>query len=293
MSLLPLSSSYRILTITSQPSTIGADVKFERASIGMATREVCCGCHEERDIFVLRQGVRKCAECICTQIGRSTMDLFRKGIKPIPSPVHILVHVSGDASSVFLFHLVRARLTVTLQGKSAVIRKIEGISGTPQPDCHLIDRDTLPAITQWARDNGFHCVLEAGDASHIAVATLAAVTTGRTDLAHLLATDDFVNYAVPVLRPIRQCLAAETEFYCRHHALAFSEEPMVFERAFAHEKKMLEEVLADGHGATPFAVQKLAERISGGTGDEKCTECGLPVIAAGICEICSTIVALR
>jgi hypothetical protein len=180
-----------------------------------------------------------------------------------------------------------------MRGNSSVVRKIEAISSSPEADCHHIETSSLPAIAQWARDHDFNCVVVGDDSSHIALTTIAAVSCGRTDLAHPLSTDDLVNYAVPILRPVRQCLALETAFYCRQHSLTFSEEPTLFERAFSHEKALLEAVLADGHGATPFAVQSLAEKLSGTTAGEKCPECGLPTVGGRVCEICTAMAAFR
>jgi hypothetical protein len=246
----------------------------------------CCACHEEKPVFVLRHGVVKCGSCICQQIGRSTMDLFRKGIRPIPAPVHILVAVSDDPSSNFLFHLLHSRLNTSLTSKSAVCRKLEAISGVSRPNGNYIEKFTLPAITQWAKEHDFNCVVLGDDASHIALASLAAISCGRTDLLHSISTDDTENYGITVLRPVRQCLRAETRFYCQTESLNFSEAPSLLERAFSHEAGLLEAVLADGHGGTPFAVQKLAERVTAPTATSKCPECGLPSKSGDPCGIC-------
>jgi hypothetical protein len=104
-----------------------------------------------------------------------------------------------------------------------------------------------------------------------------------------VSTDDIIHYAVPVLRPARQCLRAEAAFYCHHHRLTFSEEPSLFERAFSHEKKLIDDVLADGHAATPFAVQKLAEKLPDRETGEKCETCGLPNPGGGLCAICRAV----
>jgi hypothetical protein len=216
-------------------------------------------------------------------------DLFRKGIKHAVAPVHVLVAISNDASSTFLLHLLRSRLDIILQNKAGVIRKLEAISTLPLPDCHHIDAFSVLSVTQWARAHDFTCVVLPDDANSISLAVIAAVACGRADLIHCFSTDDVTHYAVPVLRPARQCLRAEADFYCRHHQLTFSEEPSLFERAFAHEKTLLDDVVADGHAATAFAVQKLAERLPEGGAAEKCDVCGLPNPGGGPCAICRTV----
>jgi hypothetical protein len=251
----------------------------------------CCGCHEPKEVFTLRKGVTKCAECICNQIGRSTMDLFRKAIKSIPPPIHVLLVCTGDPSSTFVNHLLKTRLKLGFEGKSAVVKKIQSISSNPRPGIELqLPQLTPRSIANFARNNGFNCIILGDDASRVALASLGAVSCGRPDLLHWLSTDDFESFPdVAILRPVRQCLSEETRFYCRFHGLEFEEEIDGFERGFVHEKKMLDDVVGDGHGAAAFAVQKLAMRLPGMAMAGKCGECGLPVEGEGLCEMCSVV----
>ena len=244
---------------------------------------VCCACHEEKEIFSLRKGVNKCADCLCTQIGRSTMDLFRKGIKPITAPVHVLVAVAGESSSTFLAHILKTRVCLSLQGKSAVVKKLETITSDQ------LTPFTLPNITRYASENDFNCVIIGDDASTVSLGTMAAISCGRPDIVRWISSDDFENYSVPVIRPVRQSLPEETTFYCEMKQLEFDNGKRILDRAFPHEKKLLETVVAEGHGATPFAVQKLAERLVVSKHDFKCPGCGLPGTRDELCTICKTI----
>lgn len=211
------------------------------------------------------------------------MDLFRKGIKPIASPVHVLVAVSGDSSSTFLAHILKTRVCLSLQGKSAVVKKLEIVT----PD--KVTPFTLPNITKYATENDFNCVAVGDDAATVSLATMAAISCGRPDVVRWISGDDFENYSVAVIRPVRQSLPEETTFYCEKNNLEFDNKQRVLDRAFPHEKKLLDTVVADGHGATPFAVQKLAERLVVSHHEFKCPGCGLPSASDEICTICKTI----
>ena len=205
------------------------------------------------------------------------MDLFRKGLKQVPAPVHVLVVVTGDSSSKFVFDLLKARLNLSLQGKSAVVRRL---------DCLTQDRLSIPDAVTAAKAGGFNCIVLGDDVSTIALATLASFSCGMPDRARLAAGDDFESYEVAVLRPVRQCLLEETAFYCRKNEIEFDNSTRALEQAFPHEQRLLDEVLADGHGGCPFAVQKLAERLVPGDHSHKCPTCGLPNATDEVCAMC-------
>ena len=248
--------------------------------MSMSAASICCGCHQAKELFTLRQGVSKCSDCICNQIGRSTMDLFRKGLKSVPAPVHVLVVVTGDSSSTFLYDLLKARLNTSLQGRSAVVRQLE---------CLRQDKLSLTDAVNEAKSRGLNCVVLGDDVSTVALATLAAFSSGLPDRARIASTDDFDNYGVAVLRPVRQCLVEETEFYCRQHGLEFDNTTRTLDRAFSHEQRLLDAVLREGNGGVPFAVQKLAERLTPVVSEHKCPLCGLPNKDDQVCEICKVL----
>ena len=212
------------------------------------------------------------------------MDLFRKGLKNVPAPVHVLVVVTGDCSSVFASDLLRKRLNTSLQGKSAVVRKLD----TVRKDS-FEGEFTLPNIVKYARENDFNCIVLCDDASTVSLGTLAVISCGRPDLMHSLSCDDYKTYGMGVLRPVRQCLVEETEFYCRHHGLAFDNGYRTLDSVFIHEKRMIEEILEDGHGDTVFAIQKLSERMPESSKQRKCPKCGLPYDQGDECALCHMI----
>jgi hypothetical protein len=216
------------------------------------------------------------------------MDLFRKGIKQIPAPVHVLVICTGDASSVFVSHLLKTRLKFDREGKSAVVKKVEAISDIPIPGVeNQIESLTMPTVADFALKNGFNCCVLGYDASALALISLGAVSCGRVDLLRWLTGDDFDTFhGLAVLRPARHCLAEEAKFYCEFHELEFSSSASAYERAFQHEQNMLDEIMKDGHGATPFAIQKLGERLPVMAMNYKCDMCGLGSMGEGTCEIC-------
>jgi hypothetical protein len=211
------------------------------------------------------------------------MDLFRKGIRAIPAPVHVLVALTDTPSSVFLYHLLQSRLNTSLTGQTAVCRKLEAVRPVD------LEHFTLLTITQWAKGHDFNCVVLADDANQIALASFAVISCGRTDLLHRISTDDPDHFGIAVLRPVRQCLKIETQLYCDTENLTFCREDSIFERAFKHEKAMIDAVLADGHGGTPFAIQKMAERVTPSVSQFNCPECGFPAKSSDVCEICQAI----
>jgi hypothetical protein len=91
-------------------------------------------------------------------------------------------------------------------------------------------------MVQWARDHNVNCLEVGDDASHFVVATIAANSSGGTDLVHRLSTDDLANYTPPILQPVRQCLAQKTAFYYCHHSLPFSEEQSLFDHGANHSQ---------------------------------------------------------
>ncbi|KAH0786244.1 hypothetical protein GPJ56_009921 [Histomonas meleagridis] len=252
----------------------------------------CCGCKKEATLFELRKGVKKCAECICDQVGRSTMDLLKKGMKLISYPVHILVCVSGGPSSAFVWDLLSKRINTTLKGKSAVIKKLCAISSYDLdiPNLIHIPHFSLTEVVQYAIQNDFNCIVLGDNADHISLATLGAISCGRPDVIHWISTDDTTNYLpVSILRPARQCLESEIKFYCTQNNIKVDCSHSAFQNAFSFEANMLVAVGNDGHGGTPFAIQKMGERLPTIKYDFKCTNCGLPSPDEGICSICSSI----
>lgn len=256
----------------------------------------CIACHQEKPCFNLRKGVVKCADCICDQIGKSTMDLFRKGTKAIPNPVHVLVPISGGASSLFLWDLLQKRLGPYMNGKSSVVRKLEAISSCDLNNIksnytiNKIPKFTMQAAVEFAKNNDFNCIVLGDNTEHTTLAHLATLSCGRPDLSHWYSTDDFTNYSpVAVLRPVRQCLLREIQFYCRQNKIEYDTDLSPLEKAFPYEIKLIDSVLADGNGAMPFAVQKLGEKLPPFPQKGKCPICNLPSPDNEICAFCSTI----
>ncbi|KAK8894747.1 hypothetical protein M9Y10_023184 [Tritrichomonas musculus] len=259
-------------------------------------KDTCIGCHQEKICYSLRKGVIKCADCICDQVGKSTMDLFRKATRTIPNPVHVLVSISGGASSLFLWDLFKKRLGPYLNGKSAVVRKLEGISSLDIPNenseyvINKIPEFTISAVIEYAKTHDFNCVVLGDNTDHATLANFATLSCGRPDLAHWYSTDDSTNYIpVTVSRPVRQCLLRELQFYCKQNNIKYDASLSKMEKAFPHEIDLINHVLADENGAMPFAVQKLGEKLPPFPQAGKCPICNLPSPDNEICSVCSTI----
>lgn len=250
----------------------------------------CCACHQEKDVFSLRKDVIKCADCWCNQAGRSAMDLFKKALKEIPPPVNVLVSVSGGSSSYFLWTLMKARLNTSLQGKSAVVRKLEAISteNLEIEGLHHIDHFSIPEVVQYAKQNSFNCLVLGDNIDQISLYMLAGISCGTPNVAHLISNDDFLSFSpVAILRPARQLLSTEVEFYCKHNSVPYNNQPTSFQKVFHYEKKMLQSIVDEGHGGTPFAIQKMAERLQLMKQESHCPSCGLPSDSPDIkCPIC-------
>lgn len=256
----------------------------------------CIACHQEKICFSLRKGVIKCADCICGQIGKSTMELFRKATRTIPNPVHVLVCISGGASSLFLWDLLKKRLGPYMNGKTSVVRKLEAISSIDLPDfnsdykLHKIPEFTIPEVIEFAKNNDFNCVVLGDNTNHITLAHFGALSCGRPDLALWYSTDDFTNYSpIAVLRPVRQCLLREIQFYCKQNQIKYDTSLSPLEKAFTYETQMINHVIADDNGAIPFAVQKLGEKLPPFPQKGKCPICHLPCPNNEICQFCSKI----
>lgn len=259
-------------------------------------KATCIACHQEKTCFSLRKGVVKCADCICDQIGRSTMDLFRKATKTIPNPVHVLVCISGGASSLYLWDLFKKRLAPYMNGKTSVVRKLEAISTKDLTDfdenftLHKIPKFTIPAVTDFAKNNDFNCIVLGDNTDHITLTHFATLSCGRPDLAHWYSTDDSTNYSpIAVLRPVRQCLLREIQFYCKQKQIKYDSSLSPLEKTFKYETDLINSVLSDDNGGMPFAVQKLGEKLPPFLQNKKCPICHLPSLNDEICSFCSAI----
>ncbi|EAY18842.1 hypothetical protein TVAG_294940 [Trichomonas vaginalis G3] len=251
----------------------------------------CCGCKETKTVYTLRKGVTKCAECQCNQAGISFMNLFKKAIVKIPPPVHVLVAVSGGPSSMFAYNTLTTRIDVTRTSKTSFVKKIEAISTEDLqiPNLHHIDKFTVKNVADYAREHDFNCVVLGDNTDFIALKSMGCLSQGRPDLFYWISTDDFENYpGIPILRPARQILTAETEFICKHRGLEYKKDLSKLQKAFIVEERMIDTIIADGNEATTFAVQKMAERLPVPTLPFKCPQCGLPFDKEGCpCEICA------
>ncbi|KAH0785720.1 hypothetical protein GPJ56_010375 [Histomonas meleagridis] len=250
---------------------------------------VCCSCRKEVELFELRKDVKKCAQCLCDQVGRSIMDLFKKGLKLIPAPVHVLVAVSGGPSSLVLWDLLSKRLNTTHIGKSAVVRKLSAISTQPLniPNLIEIPHFSIPDIVSYAKENDYNCVVFGFNVDHISLSNLAAVSCGRPDLSPWLSNDDSENYRpVVVLKPVRKCLESELKFYCDQNKISYDDTPSALYKAFPFENKLLQRIKEEGHNDTSFAVQRMGERLQTMKQSYKCPTCGLPSNIEGPCQMC-------
>jgi hypothetical protein len=253
----------------------------------------CCSCKEAVTVYELRKGVVKCAKCACNQVGKSFMDLFMKGIKKIPPPVHVLVAVSGGSSSMFAYDILTKRIDTTRTSKSSVVKKISAISTKDLPIEGLIhiDNFTVKAVCDYAKTNGYNCVVLGDNSDFISIYSLGCMSQGRPDLFPWISQNDKENYApVFVLRPARQCLTKELDFYCRENGIDYDSTPSPLLNAFSDEEKMMENVKNEGNEATPFTVQKMAEKLPRVSHSSKCPICGLPSTrGSDPCQICNAI----
>ena len=254
----------------------------------------CVGCHEEKETFTLRKGVTKCSQCISDQIGRSLMDLFRKGIKNIPPPVNVLISISGGSNSYFTYHLLKNRLNLNFSGKSAVVKKLEPIStfDLPIENLHKISNFNIKNLVEYAKINDFNCIILGDNVERISLSAMAVLSQGRPDLFHFISTNDHETYLpIHILRPNRQSLNLETEFYCKLNNLNINIEKSLFQKTFDIEWKMLLRIGEEGSESTPFAVQKMAERLPYYKYNNFCNQCGLPLKnnKTNICEICNSL----
>ena len=253
----------------------------------------CCSCKEETTVYTLRKGVTKCAKCVCDQVGKNFMDLFRKGISKIPPPVHVLVAVSGGPSSRFAYDILTKRIDTTRTSKSSIVKKISAISSNDLPIEGLlhIDNFTVKNVCDFAKENDFNCVVLGDNSDFISIFALGCLSQGRPDLFPWISQNDEKNYSpVFVLRPARQCLTKELEFYCTQNGIEYDSTPSPVYRAFSFEEKMMENVEKEGNEAAPFAIQKMAEKLPRVQCSSKCPVCGLPARkGTEPCQICSAI----
>jgi hypothetical protein len=168
---------------------------------------------------------------------------------------------------------------------------VEAVSNKPIPGVeHQIESLALPAVADFALKTGFNCCVLGDDVSTIALASLGVVACGRADMLPWLSGDDSENFhGLTILRPVRQCLAEEAKFYCEFHGLEFASEALPCQKAFRHEQVMLDAIMRDGHGGTPFAIQKFGERLPVMNMHSKCNVCGLPAMSEGACDVCKVI----
>ena len=252
----------------------------------------CCSCKETTTVYSFRKGVYNCSKCICDQIGKSFMDLFRKAITKIQPPVHVLVAVSGGSSSMFAYDILNSRIDVTRTSKTSFVKKIGSVSTKDLPIEGLlhIDQFTIKNVCECAKENGYNCVVLGDNATFISLHALGCLSQGRPDLFPIISQNDFVNYEpIAVLRPARQALPAETEFYCNYKGIAFDKTPSPLQKTFEVENVMLQNVAETGNEATPFAVQKMAEKLPLVEYTKKCPICGLPSNTDGPCQVCNAI----
>ena len=253
----------------------------------------CCSCKETTTVYSFRKGVYKCSKCVCDQIGKSFMDLFRKAIIQIPPPVHVLVAISGGPSSMFAYDLLTTRIDVTRTSKTSFVKKIGAVSTKELPIEGLlhIDEFTIKNVCECAKENGYNCVVLGDNSNYISLHALGCLSQGRPDLFPVISQNDFVNYApVAVLRPARQALTAETEFYCNTKGITYDKSLSPLQKTFEIENVMLQNVADAGNEATSFAVQKMAEKLPKVEYTKKCPVCGLPTnVEDGPCQVCSAV----
>lgn len=268
----------------------------------------CCSCHQQKECISLRKGVYRCADCVCEAAGRSLMDLFKKGIKSIPGTIHVLVAISGGSSSMFALDVLSKRLIPNMNGKTTIVRKLEAVTSIPLFDLqskftqdsdspltkdvkvHSISEFTISAITEFAKENDFNCVILADNVDRISLANIAVLASGRPEFEYWISSDDHENYSpVSVLRPARQILSTEAAFYCKHKGIIVDDSPSQLQKAFSYEEKMLQNILNDGNTGISFAVQKIGEKLVPFNQPGRCPSCGLPGPDNEICTFCSAI----
>lgn len=223
-------------------------------------------------------------------------EFISNGTKLIPKPVHVLVSISGGYSSLFLWDLFQKRLQPSLNGKTAVVRKLEAISDQDLENFefnypyHKITKFSIQNVIKFAKENDFNCVVFGDNVDHVTLLNIASLSCGRPDLEHWYSVDDFTNYRpISVLRPVRESLSCEIQFYCVKNNIKFDKAISVFEKAFKHELKMIQDVVNDDNGCVPFAVLKFAEKLPSFEYKFNCSNCGLPAPEEGICSFCATI----
>lgn len=269
----------------------------------------CCSCHQPKECFSLRQGVSRCADCICEKAGSSLMDLFKKGIKSISCGyIHVLVAISGGFSSMFALDVLAKHLIPNMNGKTTIVKKLEAITSVPNfdlkskfsqsPDSdltqnvvvHEIPDFKITAIAEFAKSNDFNCIILADNVDRISLANLAVLSCGRPDFACWISSNDFTNFSpVSILRPVRQILSTEAAFYCKHKKIEVDDSDSKLKMAFSNEGNMLKEIVDDGNKSISFAVQKLGEKLVPFNQPGKCPSCGLPGPNNEICAFCSAI----
>lgn len=256
---------------------------------------ICISCHAEKICYSLRTGVLKCADCISDQVGKSVTDLFRKSLSFLPKPAHVLISLSNGSSSQFVWDIFQKKIKPSIQGKTAIVKKLECLSTydfSASFNSNKISKYSTMNVINYANENNFNCVIFCDSADHVTLANIAALACGRPDLEHWYSTDDFTNFSpIVVLRPARQCLKKELQFYCRKHGIQFDDSLSPFERAFSEEQRMIQDVVKNANGAMPFSVQKFGEHLPTFQQNSRCPVCGLPAPNDEICQMCSMIQA--
>lgn len=255
------------------------------------TLGVCCSCKKECEVYCLRKRVLKCKDCYCKQFGVTAMDYFLKSISSLSRPVNVLVCVSGGPSSTFIFYLLKSRIKTDTPKSTAKVTKIEAISTEDLEieNLHKIDDFSVKNVAEYAKKNGFNCIVLGDNAETIALTSLGAISRGRPDIFKYISTNDSENYDSVISRPVRGILKHETEFYCKAFGLIYVEKPSKLQRAFNLEQKMLHNIMKYGNESVAFTMQSLSERIEPLSNLPcRCPSCNLPSREANqMCDMCS------
>ena len=153
-----------------------------------------------------------------------------------------------------------------------------------------IPQFTIQAVVDFANSHDFNCIILGDNVNHIALANLAALQCGRPELSCYISADNYQTYQpISIVRPARETLQTETEFYCKHKKIPYDESISPFYKAFSVEFSMLNDIQKDSNAGIAFTVQRLGEKLPPLSYPGKCTSCGLPSPTDGICDYCAAI----